>query len=91
MQLEPEDTSEWDAAIEERAGELSQNADIIIDALHKVQERMNRQGIGFDLIEALDDELNTIALQQIESEGNEYEDSRLEDLADRAFGYKNYF
>ena len=85
MPYEPEDTSALDEAIEERAEELSQNADIIIDALHNVQEVMSRQGIKFDLIGTLDDELNTIALQQLKLEWGEHEESRLEEMAERAF------
>ena len=80
MTYEPEDTSEWDAAVERRMDELMDNRDVIIDILNKLK-----------VVDRFDFELSGIAAQQLADEMREAQESRAEDMAIARYEYQNSY
>ena len=70
LPFEPEDTSEWYAAVEMRMDELMDDRDVIIDILNKLK-----------MVELFDCELEAIAMRQLGDEMREAAESRAEDMA----------
>ena len=80
MTYEPEDTSEWDAAVERRMDELMDNREVIIDILNKLK-----------VVDRFDFELEGIASRQLAEEAKEAQESRAEDMAIARYEYQNNY
>lgn len=78
MQIEPEDTSELDEAVEQRVYDLLGDRDVVIEILNKLK-----------IIDRFEYELSALASQQLEREAQENAESRAEDMAIARYEYQN--
>ena len=91
LPFEPEDTSMWESAVEKRMTTLSEDGAAVIEALYKVQEQIDRQGLEFELIAALDYEIEAMAMRQLGDEMREAAESRAIEAAIRMYESQGQF